>query len=94
MNKVGRPAVMLALLMALAIVLGPQRGEARTDPSKYWVPEENKPHQIGDPDGGGGDRSLPLIEYYRATLALFRLNAEISLRLAMPTIRLTKGDLR
>ena len=69
MNKVGRPAVLLALLMALAIMLGPQRGEARTDPSKYWIPDENKPQQIGDPDGGGGGRALQ-IAGYRARIIL------------------------
>jgi hypothetical protein len=61
MKKVGRRAVLLAILMAFAIMLGPQRGEARTDPSKFLIPEEGRgPQQIGDPDGGGGGVAIQL----------------------------------
>ena len=69
MKKVGRPAVVLAVLVALAITLGPQRGEARTDPSKYMIPNEG-PQQIGDPDGSGGGRADLISALRRVFLVL------------------------
>jgi hypothetical protein len=52
MTKMRRSALWLTVVIAAGIVLTPQRGAARTDPYRYYIPEEI-PQQIGDPDGGG-----------------------------------------
>ena len=55
MIKPSRPTLWLAIVFAAGIMLVPQRGAARTDPSRWYEPGTPR---IGEPDDGGTGRAL------------------------------------